>query len=137
MGLNLTEGQQGQAITITSRAHYQSVLAILLMFLVVLEEHHLFAACQVALVPNNFNDNLGEQVLALSHGLPASGADSLTFSDLLKTSCANDVASGTAWGRTISWDVEADWALQRLNHKSNFIENESESYHEPRDVTSI
>ena len=86
------------------------------MFIVVLEEHHLFAACQVTLMPNIFNDNLGEQVLAVSHGLPASGADSLTFSDLLKTSCANDVAPGTARRRTISRDGEADWALHLSPH---------------------
>ena len=86
------------------------------MLLVVLEEHHLFAAFEVALVPNIFNDNLGEQVLALSHGLPAGGTDSLAFSDLLKTSCANDVASWTAGRRTIPRDGEADWALHLGPH---------------------
>ena len=86
------------------------------MFLVVLEEHHLFAACQVTLVPNIFYESLCQQALALSHGLPAGGADSLTFSDLLKTSCANDVASGTARRRTVSRDGEADWALHLRSH---------------------
>ena len=86
------------------------------MFLVVLEEHHLFAACQVALVPNIFYESLRQQALALSHGLPAGGTASLAFSDLLETSCANDVASWTAWRRTIPRDGEADWALHLSPH---------------------
>ena len=86
------------------------------MFIVVLEEHHFFAACQVTLVPNIFDESLRQQALALSHGLPAGGTATMAFSDLLKTSCANDVASWTARRRTISRDGEADWALHLSPH---------------------
>ena len=86
------------------------------MLLIVLEGHHFLAAFQVALVPNIFYESLRQQALALSHGLPAGGTATMAFSDLLKTSCANDVAPGTARRRTISRDGEADWALHLSPH---------------------